>query len=123
VRATAGSLLDGLPARALDAEQVTPLVERPGWRIERIVSTGQVTPQGEWFDQDSDEWVLLVAGAARLYIEGEPEERTLAPGDFVLLPARCRHRVTWTDTASPTVWLAVHFPPVSARGSSTASSE
>lgn len=107
----AGSLLDGLPSRALAEEQVTPLLERPGLRIERIVSTGQATPQGAWYDQEADEWVLLVAGAARLRIDGEPDERALAPGDFVLLPAHCRHRVTWTDEAVPTVWLAIHFSP------------
>jgi cupin 2 domain-containing protein len=53
--------------------------------------------------------VLLVAGAARLHIDGEPGDRSLAAGDFILLPAHCRHRVTWTDEAGPTVWLAIHF--------------
>ena len=27
-------------------------------RVERIVSNGQVTPEGEWYDQDLDEWCL-----------------------------------------------------------------
>ena len=112
----AGSLLDGLPARVLAEEQMTSLLERPGLRIERIVSTGQATPQGEWYDQDADEWVLLVAGGARLRIDGEPDDRRLAPGDFILLPAHCRHRITWTDATAPTVWLAIHFSPNGALG-------
>jgi cupin 2 domain-containing protein len=116
VTLTAGNLLDGLPARALAEEQVMALLERPGLRIERIVSTGQATPQGEWYDQEADEWVLLVAGAARLRIDGEPDDRELAPGDFILLPAHCRHRVTWTDEMAPTVWLAIHFSPNDALG-------
>ena len=106
---TSGGLFAGLPSSALAAEQVTALLERPGLRIERIVSTGQTTAEGEWYDQEADEWVLLVKGAARLHIDGEPGDRSLAPGDFILLPAHCRHRVTWTDEAGPTVWLAIHF--------------
>ena len=104
-----GNLRSGLPARPLPDEVVDPLVERQGLRIERIVSTGQATPEGQWYDQDSDELVVVVDGAARLSIEGENEERELGEGDWILLPAHCRHRVTWTRAEPPTVWLAVHF--------------
>ncbi len=105
----AGSLLNRLPAGPLPREAVEVLVERPGIRIERIVSTGQVTPAGQWYDQDTDEWVLVVEGRARLRIEGEANDRELGAGDFILLPAHCRHRVVWTDDKRPTVWLAVPF--------------
>ena len=104
-----GNLRSGLPARPLPDEVVDLLVEHPGLRIERIVSTGQATPEGQWYDQDSDELVLVVDGTARLSIEGESEERELGEGDWILLPARCRHRVTWTRAEPPTVWLAIHF--------------
>jgi cupin 2 domain-containing protein len=104
-----GSLLDGLPARAPPEEIVETLLSRPGLRLEQIVSTGQATPAGEWLDQDSEEWVLLVAGSARLRIEGEAEDRVLRPGDYVMLPAHCRHRVAWTDRQQPTVWLAIQI--------------
>lgn len=104
-----GSLWQDLPAQPLPEEVVDILLKRPGSRVERIVSTGQATPDGEWYDQESDEFVLLVAGAARLRIEGEAEDRVLEEGDWVCLPAHCRHRVTWTRAAPPTVWLAVHF--------------
>ena len=104
-----GNLRSGLPARPLPDEVVDLLVERPGLRIERIVSTGQATPEGQWYDQDTDEWVLVVYGTARLRIEGEREDRVLSEGDWILLPAHCRHRVTWTRAEPPTVWLAIHF--------------
>jgi cupin 2 domain-containing protein len=104
-----GNLRSGLPARPLPDEVVDLLVERPGLRIERIVSTGQATPEGQWYDQDTDEWVLVVSGTARLRIEGEREDRVLSEGDWILLPAHCRHRVTWTRAEPPTVWLAIHF--------------
>jgi cupin 2 domain-containing protein len=55
--------------------------------------------------------VLLVSGRARLEIEGERVERALGPGDYLFLPAHCRHRVAWTDPGQATVWLALHFSP------------
>jgi cupin 2 domain-containing protein len=107
VAVATGNLLRGLPARPVAREIVDTLLERPDIRIERIVSTGHSTADGEWYDQDRDEWVLLVAGAARLRIEGEDEDRELGAGDFIMLPAHCRHRVTWTQGSPPTVWLAI----------------
>ena len=84
---------------------------RRGARVERIVSTGQATPPGEWYDQDGDEWVVLLSGAAGLLFEGEAAARPLEPGDWVLIPAHARHRVEWTAADEPTVWLAVHMAP------------
>ena len=104
-----GNLAGDLPNRPLPDEVVDPLVECQGLRIERIVSVGQTTPEGQWYDQDTDEWVLVIAGAARLRIEGEATDRELGEGDWILLPAHCRHRVTWTRAEPPTVWLAIHF--------------
>jgi len=101
------NLFDDLPDR-LPGERVDVIVDAPGVRIERIVSTGQMTPPGEWYDQDADEWVVVLRGRARVRLEGEPEARDLYPGDHLLLRAHVRHRVEWTDDSGPTVWLAVH---------------
>jgi cupin 2 domain-containing protein len=79
-------------------------------RIERIVSKGHVTPPGEWYDQPQAEWVLVAEGAAELTLEGPDEIVRLARGDTFFIPARRRHRVSWTDPARATVWLAVHWP-------------
>jgi len=84
-------------------------VLRAGVRLVRIVSTGQASPEGEWYDQPDWEWVALLKGAAGLRIEGEAEVRALAPGDFVHIPAHTRHRVEWTAADEPTVWLALHY--------------
>jgi len=109
VSVQAGHLGDGLPAEPQAEELVDTLMQSPGLRIERIVSTGQATPEGDWYDQVWDEFVLLVAGAARLRIEGEEEDRAMQVGDWILLPAHCRHRVEWTQSTPPTVWLAIHY--------------
>jgi cupin 2 domain-containing protein len=103
-----GNLLAPLP-RQLDAEQIIALVANENLRIERIVSTGQASPRGFWYDQPWAEWVLVLAGAAGLVFEGEAEPRVLRPGDYLLIPAHRRHRVAWTDPEQPTVWLAVHY--------------
>lgn len=106
--AEAGSLFADVPDR-LEAERFDPLLESRNLRIERIVSTGQTTPPGEWFDQPSDEWILVVAGAAEILLDNEDTARSLRPGDYLFLPAHVRHRVTWTDPERPTIWLAVHI--------------
>jgi cupin 2 domain-containing protein len=75
--------------------------------IERIVSTGQATPEGEWYDQATDEWVILVQGKARLRFE-HGEVIDLSAGDYLLIPAHRRHRVEHTSSHPPCLWLAVH---------------
>ena len=102
------NLLSDLPADAPD-EIFTLLLERPGLRIERIVSYGHVTPADAPYRQPEDEWVMLVKGAARLWLDGKGEV-ALGPGDHLLIPAGLQHRVTWTSPDEPTVWLAVHVP-------------
>lgn len=102
------NILAELPS-ALPGEAVDSIVESSLVRIERIVSNGQSTPQGEWYDQKRDEWVLVLAGSADLLFADEQTPRRLVAGDHTLIPAGCRHRVAWTDPARKTVWLAVHY--------------
>ena len=100
-------------AARTDRETVDVLLDRPGARVERIVSTGQTTPPGQWYDQQGDEWVALLAGRATLRFEdGSLVE--LSPGDWLLIPARVRHRVEATSADPPSVWLAVHAAPAGA---------
>ncbi|KAB7783366.1 MULTISPECIES: cupin domain-containing protein [Methylorubrum] len=102
------NLYAGPPTRT-DAEIFETLLTRPGIRVERIVSTGQASPPGFWYDQDGDEWVAVLKGSAELRFADEPAPRRLAEGDHLLIPAHCRHRVE--RTANPTIWLAVHLAP------------
>jgi cupin 2 domain-containing protein len=107
------NLLDDVPAHA-DNEIFTEVLLRSGFRIERIVSTGQSTPADKPHRQGHDEWVLLLKGSAGLRIEGEGE-RKLRPGDHVLIAAHRAHWVTHTAKDEPTVWLAIHFAGVDFR--------
>lgn len=105
------NLLRDLPD-ASAAEISEALASRPGLRIERIVSLGQASPPGFWYDQHETEWVVLLAGAARLRFADEPQLRDLGAGDWVEIAAHRRHRVEWTDPGQPTVWLAVFYREV-----------
>ena len=102
----AGDLLRDLPADLPD-ELTETLVASDTVRIERIVSTGQASPEGFWYDQPEREFVLVVQGRARLEFEGgDPLE--LEAGGWIDIPAHRRHRVAWTAPHEPTVWLAVY---------------
>ena len=94
--------------REMSEELVGELLRTDSFRIERIVSRGQASPPGFWYDQETDEWVLLVKGSATL---GFADGRSifLAPGDHLLIPRHVRHRVERTDPEGDTVWLAVLF--------------
>ncbi|WP_078083841.1 cupin domain-containing protein [Microbulbifer mangrovi] len=112
----ADNIFTALPD-ALDGEVFEDIVSADTVRIERIVSRGQVTPESEWYDQQESEWVILLQGAARILLEtpgdaaneGAMREVRLAPGDYLNIPAHCRHRVSWTDPQQQTVWLAVFY--------------
>jgi len=93
----------------LKEERVEPLVAGDGVRIERIVSRGHASPEGFWYDQEENEWVMLLAGSAGVAFEGRAEVISLAPGDWLEIPAHTRHRVEWTDPDADTVWLAVFY--------------
>ena len=109
MRPTVGNLYADLAPDAA-AERFDALLARRDVTIERIVSMGQASPDGFWYDDPRDEWGVLLAGAAALQFDGGAGELRLAPGDHVHIPAHCRHRVAWTDAREPTVWLAVYFP-------------
>jgi cupin 2 domain-containing protein len=104
---TAGNLFADIP-RDVTREHFTELLRAGAVRIERIVSHGQASPPGFWYDQDWSEWVLIVRGSADLLVEGEAAPRRLRQGDYLHIPAHTRHRVEWTDAREPTIWLAVH---------------
>jgi cupin 2 domain-containing protein len=105
----AANLFDEIPQH-VPVELFQTLVKAEAVRIARIVSRGQASPVGFWYDQEWAEWVLVVSGAARLRFEGEEPIKMVA-GSWVNIPAHKRHRVEWTDPEQPTVWLAVHYAP------------
>lgn len=103
-----GNIYRDIP-KELANELFETLVEKEGCRLERIVSLGHTTPDGQWYDQDWDEWVIVLKGKAALQLEGKNKLHEMYPGDYLLIPAHLRHRVAWTDPDGETVWIALHF--------------
>lgn len=102
------NLFENIPSELPD-ELIEPLLERPGLRLERIVSRQHLTAPGEWYDQSWDEWVMLVTGEAELRF-AEPEEVVqMRSGDYLMIPAHRRHRVERTSEHCDTLWLALHL--------------
>ncbi|MDR0776946.1 MAG: cupin [Azonexus sp.] len=99
-----------LPALGGD-EQFRELLARPGLRIERIVSSGQCSLPGFWYDQADGEWVVVLQGEAKLRFADEMEARHLRAGDILDIAPRRRHRIDWTPAGQHTVWLAVFYRP------------
>jgi len=77
-------------------------------KIERIVSRGHVSPPDFWYDQESSEWVSLLAGSAVLEFK-DAEDREFRPGDWIEIPPHTVHRVKQTSTTEDTIWLAIHW--------------
>lgn len=106
-----GNIFSALPDAPEAAERIETLLAQPGLRIERIVSSGQASPPGFWYEQSEAEWVLLLSGEALLRFEDETEARRLRAGDWLRIAPRRRHRVESTAADAPSVWLAVHYAP------------
>lgn len=100
-----GNLFDKIP-KYIEKEIFEELLKRPGLSIQRILTQGQTT---DWLKQDTDEWVVLLAGSAKLLFEEKNRRVSMKPGDYVQIPAGCRHRVSWTDPGQKSVWLAIHY--------------
>ncbi|NOT83316.1 MAG: cupin domain-containing protein [Methylococcaceae bacterium] len=93
---------------ALPEEYFETLFQKSGVQIERIISKGHVTAEQEWYDQAWDEWLILLQGSATLVFENAASVNIM-PGDYCLIPARTRHRVSQTDLDTESIWLAVHL--------------
>lgn len=106
------NLYANLPPLGASEEQFTPLLNEPGLIVQRIVSTGQSSPPGFWYEQPEAEWVLLISGEASLRFEDEAVAHRLKPGDYLDIAAGRRHRVDWTTPDAPTIWLVIHRPLV-----------
>ncbi len=96
--------------QGLSEELIEHVLSTPAVRIERIVSSGQASPQGFWYDQDEHEWVMVLSGQAMIKLEGKEELIFLLPGDALHLPAHTKHRIESTDPLQKTIWLAVFWP-------------
>ena len=103
-----GNVFSGIQKQAPD-EVLETVLQTGQFKIERIISHGHTTTKGEWYDQDRNEWVLILKGNAGLLFEGSDKTVTMKTDDYINIPAHQKHRVEWTDPEEETIWLAVHY--------------
>ncbi|GBD54025.1 cupin domain-containing protein [Microcystis aeruginosa NIES-298] len=103
----AASIFD-LPELIPDREILEILAQSQAIRLERIISTGQTTPRGQWYDQSEFEWVILLQGFAEISYE-DGNKVNLQAGDYLLIPPHQKHRVEFTSNNPPCIWLAIYY--------------
>lgn len=103
-----GNIFSNLPRHILD-EIFEEIINTKACKVERIISKGQASPAGFWYDQELNEWVVVLKGRAVLKFQDNQEVMEMGPGDYVNIPAHCKHREEWTDSHTVTIWLAIHY--------------
>lgn len=101
------NLFDKIPSESTQ-EIFNVLAQKDNVKIERIISKGHCSPESGWYDQEQDEWVIVLKGEAVLSF-ADGQEIKLKPGDYLNIPAHTQHKVSWTDPSAETIWLAVHY--------------
>ncbi len=92
----------------LKEELFEEIISNDTLKIERIISKGHITKDFEWYNQKSNEWVIVLKGEAILVFENSNDVR-LKEGDYLNIPAHTKHRVSWTEPDVETIWLAIHY--------------
>lgn len=105
-----GNLFADLPEELSGQEDFLEIFRSGKVRIERIVSTGQCSPEDFWYDQEEHEWVILLQGKATILYE-DGTEKELQKGDFLFLPAHLKHRVSYTSKDPCCIWLGFFWLP------------
>src|SRR6056300_12787 len=102
------NILSGIP-EALPQELEQLLLENEHLSIRRILSKGHSAPAQGWYEQQDNEWVLVLKGEGIIEFT-DHSERHMQEGDYCYIPALKKHRVKWTPEQEVTIWLAIHFP-------------
>ena len=101
------NIFDAIP-KSIKSEIFETFIDSHNVQIERIISKGHNSPESGWYDQDKDEWLIVLKGEAILLFADESSVN-LKTGDFIDIPAHKKHKVKWTDPDTETIWLAVQY--------------
>ena len=101
------NIFDNLP-KEIEEEFFEEILSTKDFKLERIISEGHTSPPNFWYDQDKNEFVLLLKGKTKLNFE-DGSKLELKPGDYLIIPAHQKHRVDWTDPDQKTFWLTIHY--------------
>lgn len=101
------NMYEDLPENLRD-EIIQVIAENSNIKIEKIISHGQSSPPNFWYDQEQNEFVLLLKGSAELLFEND-EQVKMNEGDYITIPSHKKHRVEKTSGTGKTIWLAIHY--------------
>ncbi|MFA7419721.1 MAG: cupin domain-containing protein [Melioribacteraceae bacterium] len=101
------NIFAGLPEN-LPEEIFESIIESKDFLLERIISGGHTSPPNFWYDQEKNEFVMLMSGSAKI-IYDDGKSFSLSAGDYLIIPAHQKHRVEETDKNQKTIWLALHY--------------
>ncbi len=101
------NMFDAIPM-SINTEIFETLIESEDIKIERIISKGHTSPDSGWYDQDKNEWVIVLQGKALLAF-ADNTTINLKTGDYINIAAHQKHRINWTDPDTETIWLAIHY--------------
>ena len=102
------NIFENIPAH-IPEELFQEIIKTENLKVERIVSKGHSSPDNGWYDQEENEWVILLKGNASLLFERDDKAVVLSAGDYIHIPSHTKHRLEWTDPELETVWLAIHY--------------
>ena len=108
IKINSGNLFSNIP-RHMGDEIFDTILAFDGCEIKRIISKGHQSPPDYWYDQERNEWVMVLKGAAALKFKNGDNVVEMMPGSYVHIPAHCKHKVEWTDPDVETIWLAVYY--------------
>lgn len=92
----------------LKDELFEDIINTDNLKVERIVSYGHTSPKTGWYEQQENEWVIVLKGEAILSFENSDDVK-LNAGDYLNIPAFKKHKVFWTLPNAETIWLAIHY--------------
>jgi cupin 2 domain-containing protein len=102
------SIFENTKVSGFQEELFIQLFKNDNCIIEKIISTGQSTKEGEWLSGERDEWVILLQGFSEIkFYDGKIYK--MKSGDYLLIPSNTKHRVENTSTNPHCIWLAVHI--------------
>ena len=85
-------------------EIINILKENENVKIERIISTGQIS---DWMVQERKEYIILIQGIA--IIEFNDKKVEMKAGDTLFIERMEKHRVAYTSQNPYCIWFCVHF--------------
>lgn len=101
------NLFENIPSH-LEDELADILLLHENIKIEKIVSQGHSSPKQGWYDQEENEWVILLEGEATLVFKNG-KTLHMKKGDFLNIPAHEKHKVIYTSSEPKAIWLAIFF--------------